>query len=62
MGALKSQYESLLSKQERGLRDLRAQQERQDQRDETPEAGPSKVSNFYKVCMTLFNLSHIHMK
>ncbi|XP_037553921.1 translocated promoter region b, nuclear basket protein [Nematolebias whitei] len=43
MGALKSQYESLLSKQERGLRDLRAQQERQDQRDETPEAGPSKI-------------------
>ncbi|XP_017275998.1 translocated promoter region b, nuclear basket protein [Kryptolebias marmoratus] len=43
VSALKSQYESRLSKQERGLRDLRAQQERQDQRDETPEAGPSKI-------------------
>uniref|UniRef100_A0A1A8U2U2 Nucleoprotein TPR n=1 Tax=Nothobranchius furzeri TaxID=105023 RepID=A0A1A8U2U2_NOTFU len=43
VSALKSQYESRLSKQERGLRELRSQQERQDQRDEQPEAGPSKI-------------------
>uniref|UniRef100_A0A3Q3ANC8 Nucleoprotein TPR n=1 Tax=Kryptolebias marmoratus TaxID=37003 RepID=A0A3Q3ANC8_KRYMA len=54
VSALKSQYESRLSKQERGLRDLRAQQERQDQRDETPEAGPSK--DVYVNVLTPFSL------
>uniref|UniRef100_A0A8D3DUI0 Nucleoprotein TPR n=1 Tax=Scophthalmus maximus TaxID=52904 RepID=A0A8D3DUI0_SCOMX len=44
MTALKSQYEGRLSRQERELRDRRGQQERQEQRDEPPDAGPSKVS------------------
>ncbi|XP_073732494.1 nucleoprotein TPR [Misgurnus anguillicaudatus] len=44
MGALKSQYEGRLSRQERELKDLREQQERHgDQRDETQEPGQSKV-------------------
>uniref|UniRef100_A0A667WHM6 Nucleoprotein TPR n=1 Tax=Myripristis murdjan TaxID=586833 RepID=A0A667WHM6_9TELE len=43
VSALKSQYEGRLSRQEREIRDLRGQQERQEQRDEPPEAGPSKV-------------------
>uniref|UniRef100_A0A667W9N7 Nucleoprotein TPR n=1 Tax=Myripristis murdjan TaxID=586833 RepID=A0A667W9N7_9TELE len=42
VSALKSQYEGRLSRQEREIRDLRGQQERQEQRDEPPEAGPSK--------------------
>ncbi|XP_056597198.1 nucleoprotein TPR [Triplophysa dalaica] len=43
MGALKSQYEGRLSRQERELRDLREQQERHgDQRDEAQEPGQSK--------------------
>ncbi|KAA0719100.1 Nucleoprotein TPR NPC-associated intranuclear protein [Triplophysa tibetana] len=43
MGALKSQYEGRLSRQERELRDLREQQERHgDQRDEAQESGQSK--------------------
>lgn len=48
MSALKSQYEGRLSRQERELRDLRGQQERQEPRDEPPEAGPSKVSLCFK--------------
>lgn len=45
MGALKSQYEGRLSRQERELRDLREQQERHgDQRDEAQEPGQSKVT------------------
>ncbi|MEQ2166878.1 hypothetical protein GOODEAATRI_032902, partial [Goodea atripinnis] len=47
VSALKSQYEGRLSRQERELRDLRGQQERQEQRDEPPDAGPSKVNNLY---------------
>uniref|UniRef100_A0A672JJM1 Nucleoprotein TPR n=1 Tax=Salarias fasciatus TaxID=181472 RepID=A0A672JJM1_SALFA len=43
VSALKSQYEGRLSRQERELRDLRGHQERQEQRDEPPEAGPSKT-------------------
>ncbi|CAL1594449.1 unnamed protein product [Knipowitschia caucasica] len=43
VGALKSQFEGRLSRQERELRDLRGHQERQDQRDEPAEAGPSKA-------------------
>uniref|UniRef100_A0A667W9S8 Nucleoprotein TPR n=1 Tax=Myripristis murdjan TaxID=586833 RepID=A0A667W9S8_9TELE len=43
VSALKSQYEGRLSRQEREIRDLRGQQERQEQRDEPPEAGPSKT-------------------
>ncbi|XP_036378661.1 translocated promoter region b, nuclear basket protein isoform X2 [Megalops cyprinoides] len=44
MGALKSQYEGRICRQERELRDLREQQERHsEQRDEPPEQGPSKV-------------------
>ncbi|XP_047192707.1 translocated promoter region b, nuclear basket protein isoform X2 [Scophthalmus maximus] len=43
MTALKSQYEGRLSRQERELRDRRGQQERQEQRDEPPDAGPSKT-------------------
>uniref|UniRef100_A0A7N8WYJ0 Nucleoprotein TPR n=1 Tax=Mastacembelus armatus TaxID=205130 RepID=A0A7N8WYJ0_9TELE len=43
VSALKSQYEGRLSRQERELRDLRGHQDRQEQRDEPPEAGPSKV-------------------
>nr|XP_055058370.1 nucleoprotein TPR [Misgurnus anguillicaudatus] len=44
MGALKSQYEGRLSRQERELKDLREQQERHgDQRDEAQEPGQSKV-------------------
>ncbi|MED6273421.1 hypothetical protein CHARACLAT_006124, partial [Characodon lateralis] len=43
VSALKSQYEGRLSRQERELRDLRGQQERQEQRDEPPDAGPSKT-------------------
>ncbi|CAJ1060960.1 translocated promoter region b%2C nuclear basket protein isoform X7 [Xyrichtys novacula] len=39
VSALKSQYEGRLSRQERELRDLRVQ----EQRDEQPEAGPSKT-------------------
>ncbi|XP_061093863.1 translocated promoter region b, nuclear basket protein isoform X2 [Conger conger] len=43
-GALKSQYEGRICRQERELRDLREQQERHsEQRDEPPEQGPSKV-------------------
>uniref|UniRef100_A0A667WIE2 Nucleoprotein TPR n=1 Tax=Myripristis murdjan TaxID=586833 RepID=A0A667WIE2_9TELE len=37
VSALKSQYEGRLSRQEREIRDLRGQQERQEQRDEPPE-------------------------
>lgn len=37
--ALKTQYEGRL----RELRELRGHQDRQEQRDEPPEAGPSKV-------------------
>lgn len=45
MGALKSQYEGRICRQERELRDLREQQERHsEQRDEPPEQGPSKVT------------------
>ncbi|KAI7809880.1 nucleoprotein TPR isoform X2 [Triplophysa rosa] len=44
MGALKSQYEGRLSRQERELRDLREQLERHgEQRDEAQEPGQSKV-------------------
>uniref|UniRef100_A0A7N8Y5C6 Nucleoprotein TPR n=1 Tax=Mastacembelus armatus TaxID=205130 RepID=A0A7N8Y5C6_9TELE len=43
VSALKSQYEGRLSRQERELRDLRGHQDRQEQRDEPPEAGPSKT-------------------
>ncbi|KAJ8376133.1 hypothetical protein SKAU_G00067130 [Synaphobranchus kaupii] len=44
MSALKSQYEGRICRQERELRDLREQQERHsEQRDESPEQGPSKV-------------------
>ncbi|KAM3875994.1 translocated promoter region b, nuclear basket protein [Diretmus argenteus] len=43
VSALKSQYEGRLNRQERELRDLRGHQERQEQRDEPPEAGPSKT-------------------
>ncbi|XP_034557497.1 translocated promoter region b, nuclear basket protein isoform X3 [Notolabrus celidotus] len=39
VSALKSQYEGRLSRQEREIRDLRGQ----EQRDEQPEAGPSKT-------------------
>ncbi|XP_041646505.1 translocated promoter region b, nuclear basket protein [Cheilinus undulatus] len=39
VSALKSQYEGRLNRQERELRDLRGQ----EQRDEQPEAGPSKT-------------------
>uniref|UniRef100_A0A667WHZ1 Nucleoprotein TPR n=1 Tax=Myripristis murdjan TaxID=586833 RepID=A0A667WHZ1_9TELE len=48
VSALKSQYEGRLSRQEREIRDLRGQQERQEQRDEPPEAGPSKVSYWFQ--------------
>ena len=40
LSALKSQYEGRLTLQER---ELRGQQERQEQRDEPPEAGPSRA-------------------
>ncbi|KAG7457192.1 hypothetical protein MATL_G00243860 [Megalops atlanticus] len=44
LSALKSQYEGRLSRQERELRELREQQERHgEQRDESPEQGPSKT-------------------
>ncbi|XP_069009311.1 translocated promoter region b, nuclear basket protein isoform X2 [Embiotoca jacksoni] len=43
LSAIKSQYEGRLSRQERELRDLRGHQDRQEQRDEPPEAGPSKT-------------------
>lgn len=45
LGALKSQYEGRLCRQERELRELRGQQERHGEpRDEPQEQGPSKVS------------------
>uniref|UniRef100_A0A672JFG0 Nucleoprotein TPR n=1 Tax=Salarias fasciatus TaxID=181472 RepID=A0A672JFG0_SALFA len=44
VSALKSQYEGRLSRQERELRDLRGHQERQEQRDEPPEAEPRQIS------------------
>lgn len=43
VSALKSQYEDRLSWQKRALRDLRSQLERQKQRNEPPESGPSRV-------------------
>ncbi|KAJ7986463.1 hypothetical protein DPEC_G00340150 [Dallia pectoralis] len=43
VSALKSQYEGRLNRQDRELRELREQQERHsEQRDESPEQGPSK--------------------
>lgn len=62
LSALKSQYEGRLSRQERELRDLRGHQDRQEQRDEPAEAGPSKVSSSFFVLQIILQCHSFDLK